>query len=1285
MTVARLLVLSVITASVQGAHGSTITVTNTADAGPGTLRNALSSAADGDTIKFSLASPARITLTSGELLITKNVTINGPGAANVAVDGNAASRVFRIGSNTVVTISGLTITNGHSSDRGGGIRNDHATLTIRNCTVAGNSTDYAGGGIFSDGEFGGNASLTVSNCTLSGNSSLNYGGGIFNNGYYGNASMLVTHSTLNENWADYGGGGGIWNGGVGGNGNLQVVASTLSGNSAHFASGGGIANDGHSGSASLQIVNTTLSGNSSGFGGGAIYNWGQSGTATLQIGSTILNASALGADILNDAGTISSLGFNLSSDDASGFLTSATDQINTDPRLGPLQDNGGPTFTHVLLCGSSAIDKGKNLSALTTDQRGSGFVRTFDNDGVPNATNGDGTDIGAIEFQPDANSFVVLNTSDSGLGSLRQAILNANAHPGPDVIEFVPCLSGTILLTSGELLISDEVFINGPGAPYLAVDGNAASRVFHIGSNMVATITGLTITNGLADFGGGGGIFNDNARLTVNNCTLIGNNATFGGGIYNEGLAGGSASLAVNNSKVSGNFGRSEGGGILCLGNSVYFDPLWRNGHTSLIVSNSALSGNATYGHGGGIANWGRYPGSTASVEIVYSTLGGNSADFDVGGGIWNLGDSGGSASVKIANSTISGNSAQSGGGFESGTMGMADANLQVMNSTLSGNLAAFGGGIEIIGGTLTVGSTLLNAGGYGENLVRLEGNITSLGFNLSSDDGSGFLTSATDQINTDPRLGPLQDNGGPTFTHALTCRSPAIDAGKNFGAAATDQRGVGFGRTFDDPAASSAAGGDGTDIGAFEAQQPLPVCDRPPVADASATVPLVISPNGSNATVILDGSRSSDSDGDFLQYYWSEAGHSLASGVVAVAVLPVGTHTILLVVNDGTLSDTNVISIEVITASEAVNRLAATLNSDVSRAQPLAAVLRAALASIDRSNPTSALNQLMAFQNQIRAQVAPIDATLAQMLIAAAQEIMDALSAPVARCLPAPSGLIGWWAGENNANDSVDGNPGILNNGASFTAGKVGQAFSFDGNDDFVQATTTGFPTGNSDRTLEFWVRVDEFLPIEEAFFVGYGNYGSYDQIYHVGASSGRLFFSQWGQAIFGPVLGTNEWYHVAVSSVGNAIDLYLDGTNVTSGSLNIDTPAGTQMYFGTIPGPLGETRLLRGAIDEVSLYNRALSSAEIQAIYNAGSAGKCNSAGRPHRRITSLARPSNGHSRLQFTGEAGGRYIVEASTDFDHWEMIGVATGEADGSFAFEDPQTARFPQRFYRIVSP
>jgi hypothetical protein len=344
-------------------QAATITVTNTNDSGVGSLRQAIADANDGDTIHFGIT--GTITLTRGELLVDKSVTIGGPGAASLTVDGNAAGRVFHVSSGVTATIAGLTITNGNAQDdgpnTGGGIYNDHATLAVDNCTVSGNYAGWGGGGVHNS-----SGTLTVTNSTFSGNSA-NYlfgvgsGGGIYNEGYDGNATLTVTNSTFSGNYA-------------------RLV-------------GGGICNEGF-GSATLTVSNSTFSGNSAESGGSGIFNGG-----SMTIGSTILNGGVFTENLYNSFGSVSSLGYNLSSDNGGGFLTATGDQINTDPMLGPLQDNGGPTFTHAPLTGSPAIDAGKNFMAETTDQRGSGFIRTFDDASTANANGGDGTDIGAFEVQ----------------------------------------------------------------------------------------------------------------------------------------------------------------------------------------------------------------------------------------------------------------------------------------------------------------------------------------------------------------------------------------------------------------------------------------------------------------------------------------------------------------------------------------------------------------------------------------------------------------------------------------------------------------------------------------------------------------------------------------------------------------------------------------------------------------------------------------------------------------------------------------------------------------------
>lgn len=411
-----------------------ITVTNANDNGPGSLREALGIANDGDTINFSVT--GTITLTTGQLMVNRNVTISGPGAPSLAISGNAASRVFRIASGRSVTISGLTITNGNTAaDDGAGIYNDHSTLTLNDCSVLGNSAGL-GGGIYSDGAAG-SAMVTLNNSTFSGNSAI-AGGGIYSDGEQsGSAILLISNSAFDDNTTTFDGGG-IYNSGASlGTGAVTLNNCTFSGNSAGSggsAGGGAIYNNG----GTVTIMNTTTNGNSASIYGGAVYNDASMNTATVVVSNstfsgnsspaggaifndgnvcglavltlsnttfsdnsavnvgasifnqsfcdtarvdlvnTILSVGVSGENFFNNGGAIiTSHGYNLSSDNGSGYLNGPGDQINTHPVLGPLQNNGGPTFTHALLPGSPAIDTGDpNFTPPPLyDQRGPNFDR----------------------------------------------------------------------------------------------------------------------------------------------------------------------------------------------------------------------------------------------------------------------------------------------------------------------------------------------------------------------------------------------------------------------------------------------------------------------------------------------------------------------------------------------------------------------------------------------------------------------------------------------------------------------------------------------------------------------------------------------------------------------------------------------------------------------------------------------------------------------------------------------------------------------------------------------
>jgi hypothetical protein len=199
-----------------------------------------------------------------------------------------------------------------------------------------------------------------------------------------------------------------------------------------------------------------------------------SGSATLTVGSTIFNAGVMGENIFNDSASVTSLGYNLSSDDAGGFLNQLTDQVGTpgaplDPLLGPLVDNGGPTFTHALLIGSPAIDTGKNFTSFTTDQRGLGFARTVDL-GFPKPAGGDGTDIGAFEVQ------VLSNVCPQGKGYWKN-------HP--DAWPVNTLMLGSQTYTKTELL----TILNTPVG-----NGNKADASLILADQLIAAK--LNIANG---------------------------------------------------------------------------------------------------------------------------------------------------------------------------------------------------------------------------------------------------------------------------------------------------------------------------------------------------------------------------------------------------------------------------------------------------------------------------------------------------------------------------------------------------------------------------------------------------------------------------------------------------------------------------------------------------------------------------------------------------------------------------------------------------------------------
>jgi hypothetical protein len=243
-----------------------------------------------------------------------------------------------------------------------------------------------------------------------------------------------------------------------------------------------------------------------------------------------------------------------------------------------------------------------------------------------------------------AAAFIVSNTNDSGPGSLRRAITRANNNSGADTIFFVSGVSGKIILTSGQLLIRDDLTISGPGAGVLAVSGNQSSRVFEVESGATVAMTGLTITEGRipADVEEGGGGVRNFGTLTISDSVVSDNRTT--------------------------SFDNSSGGGIQNSG--------------SLTVTNSLVTRNQAERFGGGIASG---PSPSSSLTLVNTRVIGNIAG-EAGGGI-----TGGP--LLIENSIIKENFASEVGGIN------ANGSLTIRGSEISRNSGeVFAGGIDIFG-----------------------------------------------------------------------------------------------------------------------------------------------------------------------------------------------------------------------------------------------------------------------------------------------------------------------------------------------------------------------------------------------------------------------------------------------------------------------------------------------------------------------------------------------------------------------------------------------------------
>jgi CSLREA domain-containing protein len=441
----------------------------------------------------------------------------------------------------------------------------------------------------------------------------------------------------------------------------------------------------------------------------------------------------------------------------------------------------------------------------------------------------------AVPAQAQAGTFTVTTLADeNGTGaetSLREAIVSANNNPGANTITFAPSLSGDITLTHGQLyLYGNDLDIQGPGADQINVDGNGASRDFHIYNDGEVSISGLTVTGGKASGGYRGGAItvyasSPTSSLTITDSTISGN-STAGYGGTGGAISDSQAPLTITGSTISGNSTAgvyASGGGIYANTRSLTITDSTISGNStagygsfgggidanggSLTITDSTISGNSTtdqYSPGGGIYD------NDSSLAMTGSTISGNSTSYGQGGGI-----SSAYSPLSIANSTISGNSASgnhAGGGI------FSRGPLTVDSATIADNDATVGGGISSVG-SMTLTNTIVADNtadvGYNDFFGNGGGPFTLTASLLEDPSGATYTADSASIIGKDPQLLPLADNGGPTETQAIPKTSPAFDSGATD--QAKDQRGV------DRPQYSA------DDMGAFELEAAAPPPPTPP------------------------------------------------------------------------------------------------------------------------------------------------------------------------------------------------------------------------------------------------------------------------------------------------------------------------------------------------------------------------------------------------------------------------------------------------------------------------
>lgn len=814
---------------VEPVHAVNLVVMNTNDSGAGSLRQAVLDASSGNTITFDPSLAGQTITLASTLAINKNLTIDGTSLnPAIAISGNNLFTVLQVNSFITVYLQKLIVKNGYSYENGGGlIINTGSTVYVTDSMFIGNtaSSDIGsgeGGAIYTYG------TLIVGNSTFSGNTAYRAGAISCN----GNAATLnISGNTFSSNTAvsdSVGDGGALFVAC-----NAEILNNTFVGNTANhnggglFAdndtnpvlvtnntfynnagvSGGGVANYGL-----MTITNSTFSNNNSA-NGGAVWN-GLGGILSLR--NSILANSLAGVDCRKSDGApaIENIN-NLIETTGADFFSCGTSLLTSDPVLGPLQNNGGPTQTMAIGPGSPAIDAGDDATCAPADQRGEKRPEGF------------ACDLGSYEYKSQiAIRYVKWNATGANNGTSwadaytdLQSALTA-ATNGTDLwvaagtykptagsdrnisfalkngVRIYGGFAGTELLFTQRDVWGNPTILSGD----IGVANQSSDNSYHVvvgsNTNSSAVLNGFTITGGNADStmfsseqSKGGGIYSYHGSPALGELWFINNYASLGGGMYNGGEPGypygSSPTIAnvsfMNNSAIEGGGMRNENysnpsllmvnfsensatrssGGMHNTGNSnPTLNEVMFVGNTSGFAagglgnySSSASLTNVTFNNNSAVSSGGAIVNSNGSPTFTNVSLLDNSAQY--GGGMWNSG-----SSPTLINLTFKNNSASISGG---GILSETSSNLIVRNTILWGNTAPTGAQIHSDVSLSTVSDSVVQGGFAG----------------------------GTNIITTDPLLGTLGNYGGITQTLPLQAGSSAIDSGNDTYCPATDQRGV--------------------------------------------------------------------------------------------------------------------------------------------------------------------------------------------------------------------------------------------------------------------------------------------------------------------------------------------------------------------------------------------------------------------------------------------------------------------------------------------------------------